>query len=75
MSAGADAWNNDAHQDLARQPGQWTPGRDGHVARLEEGFLRAALPYSLRHGMTYEGWIQAGIAPDVLERAGISPPT
>ena len=38
---------------------------------LEAAFLGAAASYSARKGITYSAWREAGIAPDVLKKAGI----
>ncbi|MDQ6839418.1 MAG: hypothetical protein M3137_14115 [Actinomycetota bacterium] len=58
--------------DLARQLAERTPGSVAEVRRLEGRFVDAARGYSLRHRVTYEGWLQAGVSAAVLERAGIS---
>jgi hypothetical protein len=50
-----------------------TPGSEANVERLEDGFVSAAADYGRRHGMGYEAWIQAGVDPEVLRRAGIAP--
>ena len=50
-----------------------TPGSEANLERLEEGFVAAAADYGRRHGMTYDGWVQAGVAAEVLRRAGIAP--
>ena len=55
------------HRDLAAQ----TPGTAANLERLQEGFIAGAKAYGRRHGMTYEGWLRAGVDPSVLERAGI----
>lgn len=49
-----------------------TPGADANIERLEAGFVASARAYAERHDIRYEGWIQAGVAPEVLARAGIS---
>jgi hypothetical protein len=38
---------------------------------LEEGFVRAALGYGRRKGLTYSAWRAAGVDAKVLRRAGI----
>lgn len=50
-----------------------TPGTEANIAHLEEGFIAGAKVYGERHAVRYEGWIQAGVDPDVLRRAGIEP--
>ena len=57
------------HEELAAS----TPGTEANLARLEEGFVAGAREYARRHGVSYEGWIRAGVDPGVLERAGIRP--
>lgn len=39
---------------------------------LEEHFIKAAKRYGERKGITYPAWRAAGVAADVLRRAGIS---
>lgn len=60
-------------EGLGRQLRAYTPGTDANVERLEEGFVAAAKEYGRRHGIRYAGWIEAGVDPAVLERAGITP--
>lgn len=48
-----------------------TPGSEANLERLEEGFVAAAADYGRRHGMGYRAWVQAGVDPEVLRRAGI----
>ena len=55
------------HAQLSAQ----TPGSEANLERLEEGFVAAAADYGRRYGMGYKAWIQAGVAPEVLHRAGI----
>jgi len=38
---------------------------------LEDEFVKAAPDYSLRKGITYAAWREAGVDPAVLRRAGI----
>lgn len=56
-------------EDLAAH----TPGAEANVERLEDDFVTHARAYAERHDIRYEGWIQAGVAPEVLARAGIHP--
>ncbi len=60
-------------EGLREQLSAYTPGSDANLERLEEGFVAAAADYGRRHGLTYEGWIQAGVDAAVLRRAGIGP--
>ncbi|HEX4820981.1 MAG TPA: hypothetical protein VFV00_12320 [Acidimicrobiales bacterium] len=41
------------------------------VAEMEAGFIAAAKSYGERRGIAYEVWREAGVAPEVLEKAGI----
>ncbi len=59
---------------LEEELAAWTPGSAGNLARLEADFVAAAADYGRRHGIDYEGWRKAGVADDVLRRAGITPP-
>jgi hypothetical protein len=49
------------------------PGSEANVQSLEGAFVAAAAGYGRRHHVTYRGWIEAGVEPAVLERAGIAP--
>jgi hypothetical protein len=60
-------------EGLREELGANTPGSEANVQRLEAGFVAAAAAYGRRHGMGYRAWIQAGVDPDVLRRAGIEP--
>ena len=60
--------------DLEEELAAWTPGSAGNLARLEGDFVAAAADYGRRHGIDYDGWRKAGVADDVLRRAGITPP-
>lgn len=60
-------------EGLDRDVRAYTPGTDASVKRLEEGFVAGAREYGRRHGITYQGWIEAGVDPAVLDRAGITP--
>ncbi len=71
--AGSDMMHGDEGEDLAAQLGGWTPGSEKNIERLEAGFVAAAADYGRRHQIGYQGWLQAGVAPEVLERAGIQP--
>jgi hypothetical protein len=42
------------------------------MTEVEQGFLRAAKEYGTRKGITYAAWREAGVAPEVLRKAGIS---
>jgi hypothetical protein len=42
------------------------------MTEVEQGFLRAAKEYGSRKGLTYAAWREAGVAPEVLRKAGIS---
>ncbi len=57
--------------DLESELGKDIPGAGQNLADLEPGFVAAAADYGQRHGITYEGWRNAGVAEDVLARAGI----
>jgi hypothetical protein len=39
---------------------------------LEAGFVAGAADYGRRHDIRWEGWRNAGVPEEVLERAGIS---
>lgn len=41
-------------------------------AALEEAFVKHAHDYSERKGISYSAWREAGVAADVLRRAGIA---
>jgi hypothetical protein len=58
--------------DLAAQLGKDVPGAGQNLADLEPGFVAAAADYGRRHGITYDGWRNAGVSDDVLARAGIT---
>jgi hypothetical protein len=63
----------DDPETLREQLAAHTPGTEAYIERLEDGFVAGAKEYGLRHGVRYEGWIQAGVDPSVLQRAGIEP--
>lgn len=71
--AGFDAPPGDEEevQDLEAELGKDIPGSGQNLADLEPGFVAAAADYGRRHGITYEGWRNAGVSDDVLARAGI----
>lgn len=46
------------------------PGAD--IGALEQDFLEHAGSYSTAHGISRAAWRQMGVAPDVLDRAGIT---
>ncbi len=69
--AGADMVTGDDRDGLETQLGEHAPGSDANVRSLEDAFVRAAAGYSERNAMTYEGWLNAGVDAEVLERAGI----
>ena len=71
--AGADMVIGDDREGLETQLGENTLGSGANVAGLEDDFVRAAPGFAERHTMTYEGWLTSGVAPEVLERAGIRP--
>ncbi len=63
----------DDPEGLRHQLGAHTPGSTANLEELEGGFVAGAKEYALRHGVGYEAWIQAGVDPAVLRRAGIDP--
>ena len=60
-------------EGLEEQLAAYTPGSAENLDRLEDGFVAGAADYGRRHGMGYEAWVQAGVDPAVLRRAGIEP--
>jgi hypothetical protein len=42
------------------------------MTEVEKDFLRAAKEYGTRKGITYAAWREAGVAPEVLRKAGIA---
>jgi hypothetical protein len=72
--ASAAMVTSDDSRDLEAQLGASAPGSDANVAELEQRFLLVAAAYGERHGVTYNGWISAGVDPHVLARAGIRVP-
>lgn len=58
-------------KDLEAQLGKDVPGSSHNLADLEPGFVAGAADYGRRHGITYDGWRNAGVPEDVLARAGI----
>lgn len=71
--AGADMVSGDDREQLAENLAEHAPGSEANVRSLEDDFLRAAPGYSQRQAMTYEGWRNAGVPSEVLQRAGIGP--
>ena len=71
--AGAEMMHDDEGDELAGQLGAWTPGSGANIERLQAGFVAGAADYGRRHNITYAGWRQAGVSPEVLEQAGIRP--
>ena len=59
--------------ELHDQLSAYTPGSEANLERLEAAFVAAAADYGRRHGMAYRAWVQAGVDPEVLRRAGIEP--
>ena len=59
------------HEDLEAELGKDIPGSGQNLADLEPGFVAGAADYGRRHGITYDGWRNAGVSEDVLARAGI----
>jgi hypothetical protein len=60
-------------EELSAQLAEQTPGSEDNVKLLEDAFVAAAPDYGRRHRIGYAGWIEAGVDPAVLERAGIRP--
>ncbi len=60
-------------EGVGRQLREYAPGTAANVERLEEGFVAGAKDYGRRNGIRYNGWIEAGVDPAVLDRAGITP--
>lgn len=44
---------------------------EGDIAEKEEKFIEVAKDFTLRRGITYTAWKEAGVNPDVLRKAGI----
>lgn len=57
--------------DLERELKVKTANAD--IGKLESQFVKVALAYSVRNGITYTAWREVGVAPQVLKRAGIAP--
>jgi hypothetical protein len=64
--------DEEEHEDLEAELGKDTPGSSQNLADLEPGFVAGAADYGRRHGITYDGWRNAGVREDVLARAGIT---
>jgi len=45
----------------------------GDVSALEQAFVGVASRYGRREHLSYAAWRAVGVAPDVLDRAGIRP--
>jgi hypothetical protein len=58
--------------DLEVELGKDTPGSRANLDELEAGFVAGAADYGRRHDIRWEGWRNAGVPEEVLERAGIS---
>ncbi len=58
-------------EELAAELSEQTPGSEENIRLLEDAFVADAVDYGRRHQIVYRGWIEAGVAPEVLERAGI----
>lgn len=65
--------DDEGADELAAELGAHTPGSEANVGSLEDGFVASAADYGRRHRITYQGWLQAGVDPSVLARAGIDP--
>jgi hypothetical protein len=72
--AGAAMVAPDDKKELEVELAESTPGSQANVAALEGDFVKAAAAYGRRHDITYQGWRQAGVAAEVLARAGIEAP-
>jgi hypothetical protein len=42
------------------------------IAALESAFVKSALSYSQRRGISYAAWREVGVQPTVLKKAGIT---
>ncbi len=60
-------------EGLERVLAEESPSSTEYLRRLEPAFVERALEYGQRHGITYDGWLQSGVDPEVLARAGIAP--
>lgn len=72
LAAETEAGDHDERLEQVLADG--TPSSTEYLRRLEPAFVEGALEYGQRHGITYEGWLQSGVDPEVLARAGIAPP-
>ena len=63
--------DDEEHENLEAELGKDIPGAGRNLADLEPGFVAGAADYGRRHGITYDGWRNAGVTEDVLARAGI----
>jgi hypothetical protein len=69
--AGAEMVTGDDREGLEVQLAESTPGSGAQAATLEDAFVSSAADYGQRHGITYDGWREAGVDAEVLARAGI----
>jgi len=60
-------------EELATELSTQTPGSEDNIRLLEDAFVVDAVDYGRRHHISHRGWIEAGVDPQVLERAGIRP--
>lgn len=58
--------------DLEAELASMDAGAGVDLAELEEAFVACAADYGSRRGIGYAAWRDAGVAPSVLRRAGIS---
>jgi hypothetical protein len=75
LSSGAQMQPADDPEAQQHQLAAHAPGTEPNLERLEPGFIAGAQEYARRHGVGYEAWVQAGVDPEVLEKAGIRPDT
>ncbi len=73
LASGAMVKPADDPEGLSRELSEYTPGGEANIERLEEGFVAGARSYARRHDLGYQAFIEAGVDPSVLERAGIRP--
>jgi len=72
--ATADMMHGDSGgEELAAELATQTPGSEDNIRLLEDAFVVDAVDYGRRHRLGYRSWIEAGVEPRVLERAGIAP--
>lgn len=58
-------------ENLQREALEIEDAAASDLTALEDRFIRAALPYSERKGISYSTWREFGVEKSVLERAGI----